>query len=63
MTPTGGWRVSPQAAALHADALVWDMVFVYEPEMDNDYRHLPALEKRRSRLRLRSPGRRPTQHR
>ncbi len=41
MTPTGGWRVSPQAAALHADALVWDMVFVYEPEMDNDYRLFP----------------------
>jgi membrane dipeptidase len=26
---------------LYDEALVWDMVFVYEPEMDNDYRLFP----------------------
>ncbi len=34
-------KVSPEAATLHEDALVWDMVFVYEPDMDNDYRLFP----------------------
>ncbi len=26
-------NVSQRAAALHEDALVWDMVFVYEPDL------------------------------
>lgn len=38
---TTRWNIAPEAAALHQDALVWDMVFVYEPEMDNDYRLFP----------------------
>src|SRR5437763_1420585 len=33
--------ISPQTERLYRDALVWDMVFVYEPEMDNDIRLFP----------------------
>ena len=35
------WKISPEAKALHEQALVWDMVFVYEPELENDYRLFP----------------------
>jgi membrane dipeptidase len=38
------WDVSDEAAALHADALVWDMVFVYEPDMGNDARLFPRWQ-------------------
>jgi membrane dipeptidase len=30
------WNVSPAAAHLHQDALVWDMIFVYDFEWNND---------------------------
>jgi membrane dipeptidase len=35
------WNISPEAARLHTDALVWDMIFVYEPDMGNDVRLFP----------------------
>ncbi len=37
-------NVSWRAAALHEDALVWDMVFVYEPNLENDYRLFPRWQ-------------------
>lgn len=41
-TPAAGepatGAISPRAAALHDDALVWDMVFVREPDHGNDAR-------------------------
>lgn len=35
------WGISDAAAAPHAEALVWDMAFVYEPDMGNDARLFP----------------------
>jgi membrane dipeptidase len=34
------WNVSAEAARLHADALVWDMVYPIEPWCGNDYAQL-----------------------
>ena len=43
--PTAGrpstGAISPRAAALHNEALVWDMVFVWEPDHGNDSRLFP----------------------
>jgi membrane dipeptidase len=36
--------IRPETEALYRDALVWDMVFVYEPEMDNDIRLFPRWQ-------------------
>ena len=36
--------ISPRAAALHDDALVWDMVFVFEPDHGNDVRLFPRWQ-------------------
>ena len=36
--------ISPRAAALHEDALVWDMVFVFEPDHGNDARLFPRWQ-------------------
>lgn len=42
MTTTARSTGVPDATRrLYDDALVWDMVFVYEPDMDNDYRLFP----------------------
>jgi membrane dipeptidase len=32
------WNISEAATRLHQDALVWDMIFIYEPEWENDVR-------------------------
>src|SRR5262245_23429412 len=31
------WSIDPSATALHRDALVWDMVWPYEPAVGNDF--------------------------
>jgi len=36
------WAIEPSAAALHREALVWDMVWPYEPAVGNDF---PVLER------------------
>ena len=36
--------ISPRAATLHEDALVWDMVFVFEPDHGNDARLFPRWQ-------------------
>ena len=49
--PTAGrpstGAISPRAAALHDEALVWDMVFVWEPDHGNDSRLFPRWRVRR----------------
>lgn len=39
-----GWNVGERAAALHRDALVWDMVYPIEPWCGNDYDKLARYQ-------------------